>query len=462
MARKKKTTTKTNIHDNNNKSSTNNHQTCLPTTTTTTAMLSTKPEITENNSKSNGNANGLDGLEPKDVQGDDDDVVVAIAVQNRNENNCNCKMDVDSDDQMSEQKTLKYQSDSELMDLKNYEKNKSNLFLIKSYSFIDKTNSKKRIQNGGNSMMQLKEIQMNGNFTRNIMENRNEKTMKNSKQEKIVKTLEKPEKPEKSEKSKKPPKLKKLKKAKSTHDSTENLYELQQLLRKRPPATPSIILQDVNNAKRPLSLPITANHHPNHHNHNHKPVAKAKTLDDLETPRLKRDSFLRHSLQSIRRSFSSSKKSTNSSHISCSSNSSSSSSSNCSSVSVPNKKSFKTKDQHKDVANLSEIEEDVNYLIAVKEEEDQAYCNSNATSTYSNNITSAPCDINDGSHDLIDGSAAIISTHVTRHSPLAGGLHSTMDSSSLAVLKEEDEKDVNYNVNNNNNNLPPCDINKQR
>ncbi|TMW48033.1 hypothetical protein DOY81_006897 [Sarcophaga bullata] len=445
MARKKKTP-KTNVSDNNNKTATNKtsitptantQQTCLP------AIVQLPKQECSKSNKSNG------FTQHKDIKGDIKDacnnaiVVVAAAVQerNQNQNNCNCKAIESSDDQLPEIKTLKYQSDSELMDLKNYEKNKSNLFLIKSYSFIDKTNNKRKTQQQYGKPPKLKEIKFNDKFTKNVS-SMEVKNFKNTEQEKIVKLCEKPEKP------KKPPKLKKMKKAKSTHDSTENLHELQQLLRR--PTPPSIVLQDEENAKRPLSLP------PATANHNHKPVAKAKTLDDIETPRLKRDSFLRHSLQSIRRSFSSSKKSTNPSHISCSSNSSSSSSSNCSSVSVPNRKSFKTKDQLKDVANLSEIEEDANYLIAVKEEEDQ-------TSSYTaiNTSTSESCDIitnlNNGNtnDDPIENTST---SHLSHLSPPASALlHSTMDTSSLAVLKEEEEKDFNHNHTH-----PPCVITEQR
>lgn len=440
MARKKKTP-KTNVNDNNNKTATNKtlitptantHETCLPT-----IVHTPKQDCSESN-KSNG------FIQHKDIQGDIKDAcnnaVVVVAVQERNQkqNNCNCNVVESSDDQMPEIKALKYQSDSELMDLKNYEKNKSNLFLIKSYSFIDKTNNKRKIQQQYGKAPKLKEIQFNDKFTRNVS-SMEVKNCKNTEQDKIVKPCEKPEKP------KKPPKLKKIKKAKSTHDSTENLHELQQLLRR--PTPPSIVLQDTDNDKRPLSLPpITANH---------KPVAKAKTLDDIETPRLKRDSFFRHSLQSIRRSFTSSKKSTNPSHISCSSNSSSSSSSNCSSVSVPNRKLFKTKDKLKDVANLSEIEEDANYLIGVKEEDDKANCTATNTST----SISETCDVITNNGNTNDRTIDNTSTsHLSRLSPTAFALlHSTMDSSSLAVLKEEDEKDFNLNHTH-----PPCVINEQR
>ncbi|XP_065364331.1 uncharacterized protein DDB_G0284459-like isoform X1 [Calliphora vicina] len=349
-----------------------------------------------------------------------------------------------------QQQKPQYQSDGELMDLKkkfNLEKNKSNLFLIKSYSFVDKTNNKRptttTTQHNLNVKQKLEEFdKFHSQMLDNTTKCNKNKTHKTNKQQKQMEKTEKPEKP------KKPPKLKKMKKSKSTHDSTENLQELQELLRK-----PSVILEDeVNstNPKRPQSLIVTQNQH--------HTVIKSKTLDDIETPRLKRDSFIRHSLQSIRRSFSSSKKYQNNISFT-SSSSSSSSSSNSSAVSDTLKRS-KTKDCNKDIGNLKDVEE-TNYLIAVEEDEEDG-CSLSSTMDRPCNVVITLNDVQTleqqqqpQQHSLeCSTSNALSCTNSSTPCPLY-----TMDS--LAVLKEEDEKDLNSCVQVASSSNPPSVINEQ-
>ncbi|XP_023304408.2 serine-rich adhesin for platelets-like [Lucilia cuprina] len=323
--------------------------------------------------------------------------------------------------QKQQQNFTQYQSDGELMELKqklNLEKNKSNLFLIKSYSFIDKTNNKRP-----SSIINVKEkkfrefdkFQQQHNVEKEeSKEETKEESKSKSKKSAKSKLVQKGE--EKKEKPKKPPKLKKMKKSKSTHDSTENLEEFQELLRK-----PSVILEDevkTEMTKRPQSLPVSQNQH--------RSVIKSKTLDDIETPRLKRDSFIRHSLQSIRRSFSSSKKHNNNINFISSSSTSSSSSSSCSNssmVSDPKRTKTKTKDFNKDIGNLKDVE-DSNYLIAVKEED----------SVDGMQMDSQPCNVVITLNDAQTLETNSINTNTLLTPPY------TMDP--LAVLKEEDEKDL--------------------
>lgn len=326
----------------------------------------------------------------------------------------------------AEQKFQQYQSDSELMALKqklNLEKNKSNLFLIKSYSFIDKTNNKKPLK-----LKKQNTIEQCENLTesRDLKEAKDQLDLKKKGKNKTDKKTKLENKDEKLEKPKKPPKLKKIKKSKSTYDSTENLQDLQDLLRK-----PSIIMEDeehISSSKTPLrpqSLPLAKREH--------KVVTKAKTLDDIETPRLKRDSFLRHSLQSIRRSFSSSKKHANNISITSSSSSSNSSSasSNSSGVMDLGRKS-KTKTNNKDIANLKDVED---HLEAVEFSDSQRKpCQ--IVITVSNKENEENAHINNCSHCLQTLKSTNSSPPPTRSS------YSTMDP--LTVLKEEeDEKDGN-------------------
>ncbi|XP_037814831.1 uncharacterized protein LOC119605661 [Lucilia sericata] len=327
--------------------------------------------------------------------------------------------------QQQQQKFTQYQSDGELMELKqklNLEKNKSNLFLIKSYSFIDKTNNKRpsSVINVKAKLQEFDKFQQKTLSTEQNVEK--EESKSKSKKSSKSKQFQKGE--EKKEKPKKPPKLKKMKKSKSTHDSTENLEDFQELLRK-----PSVILEDeVKTAQvaRPQSLPVSQNQH--------RSVIKSKTLDDIETPRLKRDSFIRHSLQSIRRSFSSSKKHNNNisfTSSSSSSSSASSSSSGCSNSSIlsDSLRKTKTKDFNKDIGNLKDIE-DSNYLIAVEEED-----------FVDGVVVSQPCNVVITLNDAQTLQSNPVNTN-TPQPPSNSSFSTSYTMDSLAVLKEEDEKDL--------------------
>ncbi|KAM7348382.1 uncharacterized protein ACRADG_007715 [Cochliomyia hominivorax] len=320
----------------------------------------------------------------------------------------------------AEQKFQQHQSDSEVMALKqklSLEKNKSNLFLIKSYSFIDRTNNKPALELQKQNTLPESEEKSSLDLinSKEIKENkRKSKSKSNTKLE---------DKPGKLEKPKKPPKLKKIKKSKSIYDSMENLQDLQDLLRK-----PSIIPEDEEHKimPRPQSMPVTQS--------GHRVIIKAKTLDDIETPRLKRDSFIRHSLQSIRRSFSSSKKYSNNISITSSSSSSNSSSasSNSSAIMESRTKRSKSKsNKQKDIANLQDVEEQ-NYLISVEEKEQP----DGSLHSCQNNLT--------------------VKEQNTLKSSNSCALYNTLDP--LTVLREEDEKETGMESNNNNLNSPCTNI----
>lgn len=178
----------------------------------------------------------------------------------KNNNNKNIMLHLADADM---QGTCLHSSDSEVMELHKsikLQKTKRNLFLIKSYSFIDKAN--------------------NSNKTKN--------TLKTNAEEYVTKQIDK------NSKENKP---KKIKKSKSSYDSTEDLSDIQDILRKHERL-------ELPSSKRPLSLPLQPQH---------GKLSKSKTLDDCDLSSSpvsppKRESFLRHSFQSIRRSFSSSKK----------------------------------------------------------------------------------------------------------------------------------------------------------
>lgn len=325
-------------------------------------------------------------------------------------------------------------SDSEIFDAKKktqLQKNKSNLFLIKSYSFIDKSNVRRpKVVNIPQKLHDFENYH-------SMLKDEISATELNctDKQRKAM---------EKFEKSSKKSKHNKLKKSKSTYDSTEDLQEFRDILRK-----PSVILEDEVSAssKRPLTFQSEKPH---------RPVVKSKTMEDIDTsPHIKRESFIRHSLQSIRRSFSSSKKyniSTSSSSAvasassasssSAASSSASSSSSSCSDTSGSMKKP-KTKKNNSNNQKLKD-----------KEHMEDVYKISPRVALQNGEIPAYNCP---QQSDFMDTTSPDIKHATTPHPPLdfassassSSCCSSTSTSSSssaasagLSVLQEEDEKDL--------------------
>ncbi|XP_075156983.1 uncharacterized protein LOC142230228 isoform X1 [Haematobia irritans] len=336
--------------------------------------------------------------------------------------------DVDDADD-DEKKHMQHASDSELCDIKQLEKNKSNLYIIKSYSFIDKTNTRRP------KSLNIPKKRDEFDIFHNLLVD-DEESSPVAKEEKH-KTIEKSKKSEKQ--AKKSSKLSKMKKSKSTYDSTEDLEEFQDILRR-----PAVILEcevSGDSCKRPLTFVL---------DNPHKPVGKSKTMEDIETPPLiKRESFIRHSLQSIRRSFSSSKKyqisvssssNTSSACSSASSTSSSSSSSDQQINSLKKSKSKKTKDKTK-LVKSSELTTPKNEKSKTKSEQnrfmDPAPENSSSSIAVKNLeiqsqpivVISSPTTSSNMALQSSTNSAAITPTSAT-------------SSNGLAVLREEDEKDL--------------------
>uniref|UniRef100_A0A1I8N1I3 GRAM domain-containing protein n=1 Tax=Musca domestica TaxID=7370 RepID=A0A1I8N1I3_MUSDO len=296
-----------------------------------------------------------------------------------------------------DERQLFHASDSEVFDVKTktgLQKNKSNLYLIKSYSFIDKTNSRR--PTSLNIPQKLQEFE---NYHTLLLEEASP-----------VKEKEKPKKKEKMEKSSASKKNKAAAKKDKLVDP-EDLKEYQHILR-----NPKLILEYeaqpcTSSRKRPLTISV---------DNPHKPVVKSKTTEDIETsPQMKRESFIRYSLQSIRRSFSSSKKypissSSSSSSAACSSASSTTSSGSSGPENGPNsfkKPKSKTKEKQKHAEN-----------IVVKDMDSGCEENNLVENLISIEVTQPP------------GSC-------TTNNPLTLAA-SASNAAGLAVLQEEDEKDL--------------------
>lgn len=324
-----------------------------------------------------------------------------------------------------------HNSDSEVFDVKQklqLQKNKSNLYIIKSYSFIDKSNVRR--PQTLNIPQKLQEFE---NYHSMLLEEANSPVKVHK-----IKSKEKSVQCEKQDKlSKKPAKHNKLKKAKSTYDSYEDLQDYSDILRK-----PEVMFdcegEGVSSSrKRPLTFPDNPGN-------KHKPVVKSKTMEDIETsPLIKRESFIRYSLQSIRRSFSSSKKyqissssSNSSASANCSSACSSSSSTSSTSSSSDTTNSFKkskskTKDKDKDKDKVKsqnvQVPEEPKYTVQTTIALEHSSCKEDEASLSSSSV---PVVVLTSSSGLSTSSSS------------SSANSNSSNSNGLAVLKEEDEKDL--------------------
>ncbi|XP_013104657.2 uncharacterized protein LOC106085140 isoform X1 [Stomoxys calcitrans] len=335
-------------------------------------------------------------------------------------------------------------SDSELSEIKQLEKNKSNLFLIKSYSFIDKTNARR--PNSLNIPQKLQEFE---NYHTLLLEESSPVTPLKEDHHKAKEKFK-----ETKKNSKKSSKLGKMKKSKSTYDSLEDLSEFQDILRK-----PTVILDcepSGDSSKRPLTFVV---------DNPHKPVVKSKTMEDI-APLIKRESFIRHSLQSIRRSFSSSKKSqissssSNNSSSACSSASSTSSSSSSGGDpqgnSLKKSKNHKNKDKTKIASEQNNSKEDAIKATPKRNGEYKTHanepelhnCNQQLMieNTLKASMPQQPIVVISSPSPA--SSMACLAAHVTLNAPNAMPANSNNNNNSnnnaviLAVLQEEDEKDL--------------------
>ncbi|XP_073832676.1 uncharacterized protein [Musca autumnalis] len=322
-----------------------------------------------------------------------------------------------------DERQLFHASDSEVFDVKTQtqelQKNKSNLYLIKSYSFIDKSNVRRP---------------KNLNIPQKLQEFENYHTMLLEEASPVKESKARFEKSTKKEKKSKS--SKKAAKA-AAYDLSEDLKEYQDILR-----NPKLILEyegtptskaGSSSRQRPLTINM---------DNPHKPLVKSKTTEDIETsPQMKRESFIRYSLQSIRRSFSSSKKyqisssSSSSSSAACSSASSTSSSSSGAENNSFKKPKSKNKEKQKLASeapkdadcNLAQITSgcDENNLMESQVAKEVMQASSCCSTVDNANNTTLNCNSN-----------TPLTLAATANASAAS------NAAGLAVLQEEDEKDL--------------------